>query len=75
MMGTCQNCNGTGEIVEEPCPKCGGTGVNSVEENFTINWDETINNQIEINPFEWDKSYNPEKEYEMEGAYDVFIKN
>ena len=45
------------------------------EENFTINWDETINNQIEINPFEWDKSYNPEKEYEMEGAYDVFIKN
>ena len=23
------------------------------EENFTINWDETINNQIEINPFEF----------------------
>ncbi len=45
------------------------------EENFNINWDGTINNQIEINPFKWDKSYNSEKEYEIEGAYEVFIKN
>ena len=44
-------------------------------ENFKINWDETINNQIEINPFVWDKSYNEEKEYEMEGAYEVFTKS
>ena len=42
---------------------------------FTINWDETVNNQIEINPFLWDKSYDSEKEYEIEGAYDVFVKN
>lgn len=40
---------------------------------FDIVWDETINNQIEINPFKWDKSYDDEKEYEMEGAYEVFM--
>ena len=45
------------------------------EENFDIDWDETINNQIEINPFKWDKSYDDAKEYEIEGAYEVFIKN
>ena len=42
------------------------------DEGFTLNWDETVNNQIEINPFKWDKSYDDEKEYEIEGAYDVF---
>jgi hypothetical protein len=45
------------------------------EEGFTIDWDETVNNQIEINPFIWDKSYDDEKEYEIEGAYGVFVKN
>ena len=45
------------------------------EENFTIEWDGTINNQIEINPFKWDKSYKSEKEYEIEGAFEDFIKN
>ena len=43
-------------------------------EGFSILWDETVNNQIEINPFKWDKSFNSDKEYEMEGAYDCFIK-
>ena len=43
-------------------------------ESFTINWDETINNQIEIVPFVWDKSYDDEKEFEIEGAYDNFVK-
>ena len=42
------------------------------EEDFTIVWDESVNNQIEINPFIWDKSYDCDKEYEIEGAYDVF---
>lgn len=42
------------------------------EEGFTLIWDETVNNQIEINPFKWDKSYDDEKEYEIEGAYEVF---
>lgn len=45
------------------------------EESFSINWDETINSQIEIDPFRWDKSYNEDEEYEIEGAYEVFIKN
>ena len=40
--------------------------------NFDVKWDETVNNQIEINPFVWDKSYE-DKEYGMEGAYEVFI--
>ena len=33
------------------------------------------NNQIEINPFKWDKSFDCEKEYEIEGAYDIFVKS
>ena len=45
------------------------------EEGFNINWDETINNQIEIDPFKWDKSYNDNEEYEIEGAYEVFVRN
>ena len=45
------------------------------DEGFTIDWDGTVNNQIEINPFKWDKSYDDEKEYEIEGAYDAFVKN
>ena len=45
------------------------------EENFNIDWDETINSQIMINPFKWDKSYDDTKEYEIEGAYNVFIKD
>lgn len=43
-------------------------------EGFSILWDGTINNQIEINPFKWDKSFDSEKEYEIEGAYNSFIK-
>ena len=46
-----------------------------LSEEFSINWDGTINNQIEIDPFKWDKSFDGEKEYEIEGAYDVFINN
>ena len=41
---------------------------------FEINWDGTINNQIEIIPFNWDKDYNDEKEYEIEGAYNSFVR-
>ena len=37
--------------------------------------DENFNNQIEIDPFIWDKSYDSDKEYELEGAYDVFTKD
>lgn len=53
-----------GEIVAE----------NLKSEGFSILWDETINNQIEINPFKWDKSFDSDKEYEIEGAYNCFVK-
>ena len=46
-----------------------------IEESFSINWDGTVNNQIEINPFIWDKSFNFDREYEIEGAYECFVKN
>ena len=54
-----------GEIVADSLKSAG----------FTLVWDGTINNQIEINPFKWDKSFDEEKEYEIEGAYDVFVNN
>ena len=42
---------------------------------FEIEWDGTINNQITINPFKWDKSFSEKAEYEIEGAYEIFIGN
>ena len=43
------------------------------DEKFSIEWDGTVNNQIELNPFKWDKSFDGTKEYEIEGAYNCFI--
>ncbi|MBE6503381.1 DUF6891 domain-containing protein [uncultured Methanobrevibacter sp.] len=48
---------------------------NLKEENFNIDWDGTVNNQIVIDPFSWDKSFDFNKDYEIEGAYEVFTKN
>lgn len=36
VMSTCSNCNGTGEVIENPCKKCKGTGVETVEESLNI---------------------------------------
>lgn len=44
------------------------------EANFDIRWDETVNNQIEIS-IEWDKIFDENKEYEMEGAFEAYINN
>lgn len=44
-----------------------------LSQEFSINWDGTINNQIEINPFKWDKSFDSDNEYEIEGAYETFV--
>ena len=61
---------------EDKALKIGRTVAGTLkEEGFTIDWDETVNNQIEINPFKWDKSYDDEKEYEIEGAYDAFTRD
>lgn len=46
-----------------------------LNEYFDTEWDESINTQIEINSIKWDKSYNSDMEYELEGAYESFIKN
>lgn len=40
--------------------------------NFSVNWNESINTQIEINNFIWDKSFNKNKDYEIEGAFELF---
>lgn len=62
------------ENSEDKALKIGKTVAKFLKNNgFDINWDETVNNQIEICPFEWDKSYDDKKDYEIEGAYDLFI--
>lgn len=43
-----------------------------LEANFDLNWDESVNTPIEIVNFQWDKKYDCDKEYEIEGAYDLF---
>lgn len=40
-------------------------------ENFNIEWDGTVNTQIKITPFKWDKIYTDD-EYGIEGAFEVF---
>ena len=47
---------------------------NLKEANFALNWDETVNNQIEIS-IKWDKVFDENKEYEIEGAFEVYINN
>ena len=42
--------------------------------NFKIDRNQTVNEQITINPFIWDKSYNENEEFEMEGAYETYMK-
>ncbi len=42
---------------------------------FNIIWNCTVDEQITIEPFKWDKNFNPEREYEMEGAFEVFKRN
>lgn len=44
------------------------------EANFTLDWDESINNQIEIS-IKWDKVFDENKEYGMEGAFEAYINN
>ena len=58
---------------EDKALEIGNIVANAFEtEGFSIVWDGTINNQIELNPIEWDKSFDSEKIYEIEGAYEIF---
>lgn len=36
IMGVCQNCGGTGSVIEDPCSKCEGSGLKYVEEEISI---------------------------------------
>ena len=62
------------ENIEDKALEIGNIVYNSLKENFDVNWDGTVN-QIEIVNFIWDKSYNENKEYEIEGAYELFVNN
>jgi hypothetical protein len=44
-----------------------------LDSEFDVNWNESVNSQIEIQNFKWDKRFDDEKEYELEGAYDLFV--
>ena len=63
------------ENSEEKALEIGKIVYNSLIELFSVNWDETVNNQIEIIDFEWDNVFDENKEYEIEGAYELFVKN
>ena len=45
-----------------------------LSKEFDVNWNETVNEQIEINPFNWDKSFRDDVDYEIEGAYELYTK-
>jgi molecular chaperone DnaJ len=36
VMSTCSECGGTGQVIENPCEKCKGRGVQTKEESFTV---------------------------------------
>jgi molecular chaperone DnaJ len=36
VMSTCSECDGSGEVIEDPCKECGGIGVQSKEETVTV---------------------------------------
>ncbi len=44
------------------------------ENNLTVIWDENIDEQIQIKPFNWMKKFDETKTYEMEGSVDSYIK-
>ena len=58
---------------ESKALKIGKTVSQALKQEFNINWNVSVNEQIEIDPFIWDKSFSDEEEYEIEGAYDVFV--
>lgn len=41
-------------------------------EGFDLKWKESVNNPIEIINFEWDKKFDENNEYEIEGAYALY---
>lgn len=58
---------------EQKALEIGKTIYKYLNGEFDVIWDESLNSQIEINPFKWDKIYDDEI-YEIEGAYERFIE-
>ena len=55
--------------------KIGEEIVNVLKEyDFNVNWDNSVDNIIEINPFIWDKSFYKVDNYEIEEVYELFKK-
>ena len=44
-----------------------------LDANFDVDWDKTVNSPIEIINFKWDKKFDENMEYEVEGAYELFV--
>ena len=44
-----------------------------VDANFDVDWDKTVNCPIKIINFKWDKKFDENMEYEVEGAYKLFV--
>ncbi len=44
-----------------------------LDADFDVNWDKTVNSPIEIVNFKWDKKFDENMEYELEGAYELFV--
>ena len=44
-----------------------------LDADFDVNWDKTVNSPIDIVNFKWDKKFDENMEYELEGAYELFV--
>ena len=44
-----------------------------LDAGFDLMWNESVNSPIEIINFDWDKKFDETKEYEIEGAYNLFV--
>ena len=60
------------ENSESKALNIGKTVANALKQEFDISWNVSINQQIKITPFKWDKSFRDDADFEIEGAYNVF---
>ena len=44
-----------------------------LDANFDVDWDKTVNCPIKIINLKWDKKFDENMEYEVEGAYKLFV--
>lgn len=62
------------ELDEKKALNIGKIVKNALQDNgFTVEWNNTLENPIEIKPFYWNKCFN-DKEFSMEGALDLYLE-